>query len=131
MLCGTAYHNKGVQPLLDAVIDYLPNPLDIGEVAGHAVNDESQVVVRKPSVDDPFAALAFKIAVHPFFGKLTFVRVYSGLVEPGAQVTNSTKAKKERIGKMFQMHANKENPGDRGPRWQHLRLHRFEGHHHW
>jgi len=110
VLCGTAYHNKGVQPLLDAVIDYLPNPLDIGEVAGHAVNDESQVVVRKPSVDDPFAALAFKIAVHPFFGKLTFVRVYSGLVEPGAQVTNSTKAKKERIGKMFQMHANKENP---------------------
>jgi len=110
VLCGTAYHNKGVQPLLDAVVDYLPNPLDIGEVTGHAVNDESQVVTRKPSVDDPFAALAFKIAVHPFFGKLTFVRVYSGLVEPGAQVTNSTKAKRERIGKMFQMHANKENP---------------------
>ena len=110
VLCGTAYHNKGVQPLLDAVIDYLPNPLDIGEVTGHAVNDESQVVARKPSVDDPFAALAFKIAVHPFFGKLTFVRVYSGLVEPGAQVTNSTKGKRERIGKMFQMHANKENP---------------------
>ncbi|MDO5098153.1 MAG: elongation factor G [Corynebacterium sp.] len=112
VLCGTAYRNKGVQPLLDAVIDYLPNPLDIGEVVGHAVGDESTKVVRKPSVDEPFAALAFKIAVHPFFGKLTFVRVYSGLVEPGAQVSNSTKGKKERIGKLFQMHANKENPVD-------------------
>ena len=112
VLCGTAYRNKGVQPLLDAVIDYLPNPLDIGEVHGHAVGDESKEVVRKPSVDDPFAALAFKIAAHPFFGKLTFVRVYSGLVQPGAQVSNSTKSKKERIGKLFQMHANKENPVD-------------------
>ena len=110
VLCGTAYRNKGVQPLLDAVIDYLPSPLDIGEVHGHAVGDESTEVVRKPSVDEPFAALAFKIAVHPFFGKLTFVRVYSGLVEPGAQVANSTKGKKERVGKLFQMHANKENP---------------------
>ena len=115
MLCGTAYHNKGVQPLLDAVIDYLPNPLDIGEVAGHAVNDESQVVVRKPSVDDPFAALAFKIAVHPFFGKLTFVRVYSGLVEPGAQVTKLTKAKKERIGQDVPDARQQGKPGDRGP----------------
>ncbi|MCQ9351838.1 elongation factor G [Corynebacterium sp. 153RC1] len=112
VLCGTAYRNKGVQPLLDAVIDYLPNPLDIGEVHGHAVGDESVDVVRKPSVDEPFAALAFKIAVHPFFGKLTFVRVYSGIVEPGAQVANSTKGKKERVGKLFQMHANKENPVD-------------------
>ena len=112
VLCGTAYRNKGVQPLLDAVIDYLPNPLDIGEVHGHAVGDESKDVVRKPSVDDPFAALAFKIAAHPFFGKLTFVRVYSGIVQPGAQVSNSTKGKKERIGKLFQMHANKENPVD-------------------
>ncbi|MDF5821621.1 elongation factor G [Corynebacterium felinum] len=112
VLCGTAYRNKGVQPLLDAVIDYLPNPLDIGEVVGHAVGDESTKVVRKPSIDEPFAALAFKIAVHPFFGKLTFVRVYSGVVEPGTQVANSTKGKKERIGKLFQMHANKENPVD-------------------
>ncbi|WP_310593304.1 elongation factor G [Corynebacterium sp. HS2168-gen11] len=112
VLCGTAYRNKGVQPLLDAVIDYLPNPLDIGEVVGHAVNDEETKVVRQPSLDEPFAALAFKIAVHPFFGKLTFVRVYSGRVEPGTQVANSTKGKKERIGKLFQMHANKENPVD-------------------
>lgn len=112
VLCGTAYRNKGVQPLLDAVIDYLPNPLDIGEVHGHAVGDEASEITRKPSVDEPFAALAFKIAVHPFFGKLTFVRVYSGRVEPGSQVSNSTKGKKERIGKLFQMHANKENPVD-------------------
>ncbi len=112
VLCGTAYRNKGVQPLLDAVVDYLPNPLDIGEVHGHAPGDESSDIVRKPSVDEPFAALAFKIAAHPFFGKLTFVRVYSGIVQPGAQVANSTKGKRERIGKLFQMHANKENPVD-------------------
>ena len=112
VLCGTAYRNKGVQPLLDAVVDYLPTPLDIGEVEGHKVGDESTVLTRKSSIDEPFSALAFKIAVHPFFGKLTFVRVYSGIVEPGAQVANSTKGKRERIGKLFQMHANKENPVD-------------------
>ncbi|MDO4927885.1 MAG: elongation factor G [Corynebacterium sp.] len=112
VLCGTAYRNKGVQPLLDAVIDYLPTPLDIGEVHGHAVGDESKELVRKPDVEEPFSALAFKIAAHPFFGKLTFVRVYSGRVEPGTQVANSTKSKNERIGKLFQMHANKENPVD-------------------
>ncbi|GAB3072926.1 elongation factor G [Corynebacterium aquatimens] len=108
--CGTAYRNKGVQPLLDAIVDYLPNPLDIGEVHGSAVGDESTEITRKPSVDEPFSALAFKIAVHPFFGKLTYVRVYSGKVEPGEQMLNSTKNKKERVGKLFQMHANKENP---------------------
>ncbi|QGU02902.1 Elongation factor G [Corynebacterium kalinowskii] len=110
VLCGTAYRNKGVQPLLDAVIDYLPTPLDIGEVHGHKVGDETVDLIRKPSDEEPFSALAFKIAAHPFFGKLTFVRVYSGMVEPGAQVMNSTKGKKERVGKLFQMHANKENP---------------------
>lgn len=112
VLCGSAFKNKGVQPMLDAVIDYLPNPLDIGEVHGHAVNNEEEELTRKPSKDEPFSALAFKIAAHPFFGKLTFVRVYSGRVEPGAQVLNATKGKKERIGKLFQMHANKENPVD-------------------
>ena len=112
VLCGSAYKNKGIQPLLDAVIDYLPTPLNVGEVHGHAVGDEATDLKRKPSVDEPFSALAFKIAVHPFFGKLTFVRVYSGRVEPGAQVMNSTKGRKERIGKLFQMHANKENPVD-------------------
>ena len=110
--CGTAYKNKGVEPLLDAVIDFLPNPLDIGEVHGHQMGDEDVDMVRKPSKDEPFSALAFKIAAHPFFGKLTFVRVYSGRVEPGQQVLNSTKDKKERVGKLFQMHANKENPVD-------------------
>ena len=112
VLCGSAYKNKGIQPMLNAVIDFLPTPLDIGEVHGHKVGDEETEILRKPSKDEPFSALAFKIAVHPFFGKLTFVRVYSGRVEPGAQVANSTKGKKERVGKLFQMHANKENPVD-------------------
>ncbi|AKK10325.1 elongation factor G [Corynebacterium uterequi] len=110
VFCGTAYHNKGIQPVLDAVVDFLPTPLDIGEVHGHAVGEDGAELTRKPSVDAPFSALAFKIAVHPFFGKLTFVRVYSGRVEPGQQVANSTKGKRERVGKLFQMHANKENP---------------------
>ncbi|QNG19718.1 elongation factor G [Rhodococcus triatomae] len=112
VLCGSAFKNKGVQPMLDAVIDYLPNPLDIGEVHGHVVGNEEEEITRRPSKDEPFSALAFKIAAHPFFGKLTFVRVYSGQVAPGAQVLNATKGKKERIGKLFQMHANKENPVD-------------------
>ncbi|WP_305092422.1 elongation factor G [Prescottella sp. R16] len=112
VLCGTAFKNKGIQPMLDAVIDYLPTPLDIGEVHGHKLNDEETDLTRKPSKDEPFSALAFKIAAHPFFGKLTFVRVYSGRVESGTQVLNATKGKKERIGKLFQMHANKENPVD-------------------
>ncbi|KAA0919094.1 elongation factor G [Dietzia sp. ANT_WB102] len=112
VLCGSAYKNKGIQPMLNAVIDFLPTPLDVGEVHGHKVGDEETEILRKPSKDEPFSALAFKIAVHPFFGKLTFVRVYSGRVDPGAQVANSTKGKKERVGKLFQMHANKENPVD-------------------
>ena len=107
--CGTAYRNKGVQPLLDAVVDFLPSPLDIGEVHGTAM-DSDEPMTRKPSVEEPFSALAFKIAVHPFFGKLTYVRVYSGQAIPGEQMLNSTKNKKERVGKLFQMHANKENP---------------------
>ncbi|WP_096907061.1 elongation factor G [Dietzia sp. WMMA184] len=110
VLCGSAYKNKGIQPLLDAVIAYLPNPLDVGEVHGHKVGDEETEILRKPSKDEPFAALAFKIAVHPFFGELTFVRVYSGRIDPSTQVQNATKGKKERVGKLFQMHANKEMP---------------------
>ena len=109
VFCGTAYRNKGVQPLLDAIVDYLPNPLDIGEVNGTSLDGE-ETLTRKPSVQEPFSALAFKIAVHPFFGKLTYVRVYSGQAIPGEQMLNSTKSKKERVGKLFQMHANKENP---------------------
>jgi len=110
VLCGSAFKNKGVQPMLDAVIDYLPTPLDVAAVAGHDVKDPELVVERHPDATEPFSALAFKVATHPFFGKLTYVRVYSGRVEQGAAVLNSTKGKKERIGKLFQMHSNKENP---------------------
>ena len=110
VFCGSAYKNIGVQPVLDAVIDYLPSPLDIESVKGVDPKDESKELVRKADEKEPFAALAFKIAVHPFFGRLTFIRVYSGKVDAGAQVLNATKGKRERIGKIFQMHANKENP---------------------
>lgn len=110
VLCGSAFKNKGVQPMLDAVIDYLPTPLDVPAVQGHDAKDESIVIERHPDATEPFSALAFKVAAHPFFGKLTYVRVYSGKVAQGAQVLNSTKGKKERIGKLFQMHSNKENP---------------------
>ena len=110
VLCGSAFKNKGVQPMLDAVIDYLPSPLDVPPAVGHAPGKEDVEVIRKPSTAEPFSALAFKVATHPFFGKLTYVRVYSGKVDSGSGVINSTKGKKERLGKLFQMHANKENP---------------------
>ncbi|MFP7762197.1 elongation factor G [Marisediminicola sp. LYQ134] len=110
VLCGSAFKNRGVQPMLDAVVDYLPTPLDVPAVEGHDVRDETVVIERHPDPKDPFAALAFKVAVHPFFGRLTYIRVYSGTIESGSGVMNSTKGKKERIGKIFQMHANKENP---------------------
>ncbi|ATL70851.1 elongation factor G [Nocardia terpenica] len=110
VLCGSAFKNKGVQPMLDAVIDYLPNPLDDGGTDGHIPNKEDEIIHRDADVTAPFAALAFKVATHPFFGKLTYIRVYSGKVDSGAQVINSTKGKKERLGKLFQMHSNKENP---------------------
>ncbi|WP_293877752.1 elongation factor G [uncultured Brevibacterium sp.] len=110
VMCGSAFKNKGVQPMLNAVIDYLPSPLDVPAVQGHPVNDEETVITREPKKDGPFAALAFKVATHPFFGSLTYVRVYSGSVKPGDQVLNTTTGKKERVGKLFQMHSNKENP---------------------
>ncbi|WP_277454448.1 elongation factor G [Janibacter sp. DB-40] len=110
IFCGSAFKNRGVQPILDAVRDYLPSPLDVPAMEGHAPGNEDEVVLRKPSTKEPFSALAFKIAAHPFFGTLTFIRVYSGKIVPGTQIVNSTKGKKERIGKLFQMHANKENP---------------------
>jgi elongation factor G len=112
VLCGSAFKNKGVQPMLDAVVDYLPSPLDVPPMSGHKVGDESVEILREPSSSAPFSALAFKVATHPFFGKLTYVRVYSGHVNSGSGVVNSTKGRKERIGKLFQMHANKENPVD-------------------
>jgi elongation factor G len=112
VLCGSAFKNRGVQPMLDAVIDYLPNPLDVPATEARDPRDEEKIILRHPDASEPFAALAFKVAVHPFFGRLTYVRVYSGRLDSGAQVINSTKGKKERIGKIFQMHANKENPVD-------------------
>ncbi|NUL48499.1 elongation factor G [Cellulosimicrobium funkei] len=110
VFCGSAFKNRGVQPMLDAVVSYLPNPMDAGAITGLDVNDEEKELTREPSKEGPFSALAFKIAAHPFFGQLTFIRVYSGRLNPGDQILNSTKGKKERIGKLFQMHANKENP---------------------
>jgi elongation factor G len=112
VLCGSAFKNRGVQPMLDAVIDYLPSPLDVPAIEAHDPRDEEKVILRHADASEPFSALAFKVAVHPFFGRLTYVRVYSGHVNSGASVVNSTKGKKERIGKIFQMHANKENPVD-------------------
>ena len=109
---GSAFKNKGVQPCLDGVIDYLPCPLDVEEVRGFRPGheEEGETESRKPDENEPFAALAFKVAVHPFYGKLTYVRVYSGKAEQGTQIYNSTKGKKERVGKLFQMHSNHENP---------------------
>ncbi|MEV4671273.1 MULTISPECIES: elongation factor G [Actinomadura] len=113
VMCGTAFKNKGVQPLLDAIVRYLPSPLDVEAIEGHAVRDEEKVLVRKPSEDEPFSALAFKIMSDPHLGKLTFVRVYSGVMESGASVMNSVKERKERIGKIYRMHANKRTEIER------------------
>jgi elongation factor G len=113
VLCGSAFKNRGVQPMLDAVVDFLPSPVDVPAIQGHDIRDAEKVIERHADATEPFSALAFKIAVHPFFGRLTYVRVYSGVVDSGAGVINSTKDKKERIGKIFQMHANKELPVDK------------------
>ncbi|WP_404313565.1 elongation factor G [Agrococcus terreus] len=110
VLCGSAFKNRGVQPMLDAVVDYLPSPLDVPAIPGHDAKDPEVEIERHATRDEPFAALAFKVAVHPFFGRLTYVRVYSGHADSGAAIVNSTKGKKERIGKIFQMAANKEIP---------------------
>lgn len=106
VLCGTAYKHKGVRLVLDAVVDYLPNPLDVPQMKGFDP-DTNEEIVREPSDEAPLAALAFKIMTDPFVGKLTFFRVYSGVLESGSYVMNSTKNKKERIGRILQMHANK------------------------
>ncbi len=105
VLCGTAYKNKGIQKLLDAVCDYLPSPVDIDHVVGFEVDDESQKLVRKTDDDEPFCGLAFKIVSDPFVGKLAYCRVYSGKLQAGSYVYNSTKGKRERITKVLQMHA--------------------------
>lgn len=107
VLMGSAFKNKGVQPMLDAVVRYLPNPLDIGSIQGFKQGDEETVIERKPDATEPFSALAFKIMSDPHLGKLTYIRIYSGSLEAGTQVLNSSKDRKERIGKIYQMHANK------------------------
>ena len=112
VLTGSAFKNKGVQPMLDAVTRYLPSPLDVEAIKGFNVADKEKEETRKPSDAEPFSALAFKIMSDPHLGKLTFIRVYSGVLETGSQVLNSTKDRKERIGKIYQMHANKREERD-------------------
>ena len=112
VLTGSAFKNKGVQPMLDAVTRYLPSPLDVQAIVGHKQGDETVEISRKPDNKEPFSALAFKIMSDPHLGKLTFIRVYSGVLETGTQVLNSTKDRKERIGKIYQMHANKREERD-------------------
>ena len=111
VLCGSAFRNKGIQPLLDAVIRYLPSPIDIPPVSGHRP-DGLDIIERKPSDDEPFSALVFKIMSDPYVGRLTFIRVYSGFIESGNTVLNSRTGKKERISRILQMHANKREERD-------------------
>jgi len=107
VVCGTSFKNKGVQPMLDAVIDYLPSPLDVPAIEGFKPGNEAVEMHRLPSNDEPLSLLAFKVAADPHLGRLTYVRIYSGILKAGTQVLNATKGKKERVGKIYQMHANK------------------------
>jgi elongation factor G len=107
VLCGSSFKNKGVQQLLNAVIDYLPSPLDVPPIHGHEPRHEDNVIERKPDDSEPFSALAFKIMTDPYVGKLTYFRVYSGSLPAGSYVYNSTKDKRERVGRLLQMHANR------------------------
>ena len=112
VICGTSFKNKGVQPMLDAVIDYLPSPMDIPAIDGFKPGHPDQLIERHTSNDEPLSMLAFKIAADPHLGKLTYIRVYSGVLKSGQHVLNSTKGRKERIGKIYQMHANKREEID-------------------
>ncbi|MCK5923426.1 MAG: elongation factor G, partial [Methylococcales bacterium] len=107
VFCGSAYKNRGVQALLDGVIDYLPSPVDVPAIQGHLPQHDETIETREANDDAPFAALAFKIATDPYVGKLTFFRVYSGSLPSGSYVYNATKGKRERVGRILQMHANK------------------------
>jgi elongation factor G len=108
VICGTAFKNKGVQPLLDAVVDYLPSPLDVPPITGLDPNAKEETLIERPAADDaPFSALAFKLMTDPFVGQLTFIRVYSGVLTSGSSVYNATKGKTERVGRLLKMHANK------------------------
>lgn len=110
VFAGSAFKNKGVQPVLDGVLRYLPSPLDVPALEGHSPNNEEEKISCPPDENAHFAALAFKIAAHPFYGKLTYVRIYSGHIKAGSPLLNATKGRRERVGKIFQMHSNKENP---------------------
>ncbi len=112
VLCGAAFRNKGVQQLLDAVIDYLPSPLDVPSITGHLPHHDEQIVEREANDDAPFSALAFKIATDPFVGRLTYLRIYSGSLKAGSYVHNSSNGNKERIGRLLQMHANRREERD-------------------
>ncbi|WP_414703418.1 elongation factor G, partial [Propionicimonas sp.] len=112
VICGSSFKNKGVQPMLDAVIDYLPSPLEIPPIEGFKPGHPDVIIEKHTSNDEPLAMLAFKIAADPHLGKLTYIRVYSGVLKAGQQVLNSTKGRKERIGKIYQMHANKRQEID-------------------
>jgi elongation factor G len=112
VLCGSAFKNKGVQPMLDAVVDYLPSPLDLPPTEGHKPGKTDDIEERKADDADPFSALAFKIMTDPYVGKLTYIRVYSGTLSKGASIQNSTKDKKERVGRILQMHANHREDKD-------------------
>ncbi len=107
VICGASFKNKGVQPLLDAIVDYLPSPLDKPPIEGKDLHNEEKILTRKASADEPFAALAFKIMNDPYVGQLTYFRVYSGSIESGVMVYNAAKGKRERLGRLLQMHANK------------------------
>ncbi len=113
VMCGASFKNKGIQRLLDAVCAYLPSPVDIDAVQGVDVDDPETIIERKPAEDEPLSALAFKIATDPYVGRLCYIRVYSGVLEGGMSVYNTRTGKKERISRLFQMHANKQNPMDR------------------
>ncbi len=130
VLCGSAFKNKGVQPMLDAVIDYLPSPLDVPPAVGHAPGKEDVEVIRKPSTDEPFSALAFKVATHPFFGKLTYVRVYSGKVDSGVAGHQLDQGQEGAAGQAVPDARQQGKPGRDGRGRPHLRGDRPEGHHH-
>ena len=110
MLCGSSFKNKGIQILLDSVIDYLPSPMDVPAIEGHHVDNPEEIIVRRPDATDKLCSLAFKIATDPFVGRLAFVRLYSGTLDAGSYVFNTRSGKKERISRIYQMHANKQNP---------------------
>jgi len=111
-LCGSAFKNKGVQRLLDAIVDFLPSPIDVGEVVGYDPNDNEVELKREPNMESPFSALAFKIMTDPFVGRLTYMRVYSGKLDKGSYIYNTNIGKRERVSRILQMHANKREERD-------------------